>query len=90
MFADTKTVKAVNSQWPPRNWLIPGLALVQIILISFPLYDVARTDAKEKAAENRNSIYGPGSSIDNMINIIDKDAQPLIVSLWEEHVPSPG
>ena len=75
---ESEIVTSVNNVWPARNWLLPGLALVQVVLITFPLYDVCRSDAKRKAAQHRNSTYGPGTSIDNMMNIIDGNSQPLV------------
>ncbi|KAK5128861.1 hypothetical protein LTR85_000194 [Meristemomyces frigidus] len=78
MFADGAFIRAVNKNWPPRNWIIPGLAIVQFVLISFPLWDAAKMERKDEAARLHNSTYGLGSSINNMINIIDHHSEPLI------------
>ena len=58
--------------------LIPGLAIIQAVLISFPLYDACRAEAKDNAARLHNAPYGVGSSIEDMINIIDHHSEPLI------------
>lgn len=78
MFLDNPTVRAVNAKWPPRNWLVPGMVMIQVILISFPLWDACKSDAKHKASLKHNSIYGPGTSIDSMLDIINQHSQPVI------------
>ncbi|KAK4545379.1 hypothetical protein LTR36_003559 [Oleoguttula mirabilis] len=78
MFVKSPTILAVNNNWPPRNWLIPGLVIVQAVLVSFPLWDACKTDARNDAAQSHNSTYGIGSSIGDMINIIDCRSEPLV------------
>ncbi|KAK5138516.1 hypothetical protein LTR08_000103 [Meristemomyces frigidus] len=78
MFTNTHAVRVVNSQWPPRNWLIPGLAIVQFVLLAFPIWDACKVDAKVEASKTRNSTYGLGSSLDHMISTIDSNSEPLV------------
>ena len=78
MFSDTHAARAVNAHWPPRNWLIPGLAVVQSVLVAFPIWDACKVDAKDEAAKTHNATCGLGSSLDDMILTIDSHSEPLI------------
>lgn len=76
MFTRNHTLDEINMRWPPVFWLFPGLLVVQLLLIGYPLWNVC--NAERALSRTSHSSNLTNSSVRSMKSFMGNDGQRLI------------